>query len=103
MKNIEEPVLYFNHALGATEPDQRALPLDTTSKTSCSFTNLPAFCCNRLPKGLGAFYQRGRTNRYRPAGLIQDEPRGLFIDLLILKDSSKITACRRNMENKTQG
>lgn len=47
-----------------------------------------------------AFYQSDHVNRYRAAGLIQDEPRGLFTDLLILKDSSKITACRRKIENK---
>ena len=50
-----------------------------------------------------AFCQCDRVNGYRPAGLIQDEPRGLFTDLLILNDSSKITACRLKIENKNQG
>jgi len=47
-----------------------------------------------------AFYQIDRANR--PAGLIQDQPCGLFTDFLIIKISTKITACRRKVKNNKQ-
>ena len=35
-----------------------------------------------MPEGPVAFYQTDRANR--PAGLIQDQPRGLFTDFLVI-------------------
>ena len=54
--------------------------------------------CNWVPEGPVAFYQIDRANR--PAGLIQDQPRGLFTNFLIITILIKITACRRKIENK---
>jgi len=51
-----------------------------------------------VPEGPVAFYQIDRANR--PAGLIQDQPRGLFTNFLIITILIKITACRRKIENK---
>ena len=38
--------------------------------------------CDLEPEGSVAFYRINRANR--PAGLIQDQPRGLFTDCLII-------------------
>jgi len=51
-----------------------------------------------VPEGPPIFYQTDRANG--PPALIQDQPRGLFTDFLIIKISTKITACQRKKKKE---
>ena len=58
----------------------------------------------RLPEGLVIFYQTNRANI--PPGLIQDQPRGLFTDCLLLQNFNKdrsLPSKNRKQKNKDKG